>query len=449
MKRFKTINVITVILLLCAIGLTYHAYKRVAEETSSPVYVVPLRGTISGGTADFIRRAIRDAEKHQARSILVELSTFGGDSDAMKEIGEILDKTVIPLYTFVDGKAISAGAYIAMAGEKVAMTPASVMGASQPRKVISGEPLPEKELSAFRKLFRAQAESRARKTGVELNPLIAEAMVDQEIAIPDVTLKGKLLTLTAKRAVELKYADFIAENRNDVLMQLELADARIVQVHQTPVEGLVRILTDPFFSLFLLTIGFTALIIEVFTVGFGIAGTIGITSILLFFGARILSGLAGIEVIFLFILGIVLLAVEIFVTPGFGVSGALGLASVGASVVLSYSNSSQAWLSLGLSTIWTLVFVAGSMQFLQRSGVFRRLTLQTAQSREEGYTAVPVYQDYVGQEGVVLNTLRPAGTGEFAGERLDIVSEGEYLTPGTRVRIIRVEGRRIVVRSID
>ena len=448
MKRFKAVNVITIILLLCAIGLTHLAYQRVAEETSSPVYIVPIKGTISGGTADFIRRAIRDAEKHQARAILVEISTFGGEIGAMKEIGETLDKTVIPLYTFVDGKAISAGAYIAMAGEKVAMTPASVIGASQPRN-IKGDPLPEKELSAFRKLFRAQAEARALKTGVELDPLIAEAMVDQEIAIPDVTLKGKLLTLTAQRAVELKYADFIAENRNDALMQLELADARIVQVHQTPVEGLVRVLTNPYFSPFLLAIGFTALIIEVFTVGFGVAGTIGISSILLFFGARILSGLAGIEVVFLFILGIVLLAVEIFVTPGFGVSGALGLASVGASVVLSYSNSSQAWLSLGLSTIWTLVFIAFSMQFLQRSGVFRRLTLQTAQSREEGYTAVPVLQDYVGLEGVVLNTLRPAGTGEFAGERLDIVSEGEYLTPGTKVRIIRMEGRRIVVRSID
>lgn len=447
-KGSKKFNLVTVMLLLFAMGVTYLAYNRTLTETSPPVYVIPVEGDITGGMADFLRRAVKEAEQNKAQAILVEISTFGGGLDAMKEMGEILDEVDIPIYTFVKGKAISAGAYIALAGDKIVMTPAAVMGASQPR-TREGKAVAEKELSATRKIFRAQAEHRADKTGNNLDPLIAEAMVDPEIEIPGVIAKGKLLTLTAKRAMELKYADAIAEHRNDALVQLGLEDSRLVQVTQTPVEGLVAFLTHPYVSPLLLTIGFTALIIEVFTVGFGLAGTVGITSILLFFGARILSGLAGAEVLILFFLGIILLVVEIFVTPGFGVAGLLGLASVGGSVFLSYSNSSEALLSLSLSTVWTLVLAAFLCQYLYSSGLFRKFALQTAQTKEEGYTAVPTYDAFLGKEGLVLSTLRPAGTAEFNGERLDVVSEGEYLTPGTQVKIVRTEGRRIVVRKVE
>jgi membrane-bound serine protease (ClpP class) len=444
----KRVNPVTVIILLFAMIVTYLAYNRTLTETSPPVYVIPVKGDLTGGMADFVRRAVTEAKREKACAILVEISTFGGSVDAMKEIGEILAEVELPVYTFVNGKAISAGAYIALAGDKILMTPAAVMGASQPRTV-QGKEVPEKEMSAIRKIFRAQAEARAARTGLELDPLLAEAMVDPEIEIPGVIAKGKLLTLTAKRAVELKYADYIVENRNEALARLGLGDTRIVQVTQTPVEGLVAFLTHPVVSSLLLTIGFTALIIEVFTAGFGLAGTVGIVSILLFFGARILSGLAGVEVLLLFFLGLILLVVEIFVTPGFGVAGIAGLASVGASVFLSYSNSSEALLSLGLSTVWTLVLAAFLFQYMKSSGLFQRLALQTAQTKEEGYTAVPTYEAYVGKEGLVVGTLRPAGTAEFDGERLDVVSEGEYLEAGTRVQIVRTEGRRIVVRKIN
>lgn len=438
----------TSILLLAAIGLTVMAYRRTERHIASPVYVISLRGTISSGTAEYLRRALHDAEANKAQAVLLELSTFGGEINAMKEIGEVIDAVSLPVHSFVDGKAISAGAYIALSGKKVLMTPSSVMGASQPRTV-DGTPLPEKEMSAFRKIFRARAEARSRATGVALDPLVAEAMVDPELAIPGIIDKGKLLTLTAERAVELGYADGIANNRNEALAQLDLATARLVVIRPTPVEGLVRFLTDPYVAPFLLTIGFTALLIEVFTAGFGLAGIVGISSILLFFGARILSGLAGVEVLFLFLLGIVLLVMELFVTPGFGVTGVLGLASIGGSVFLSYSNSNEAWLSLGLSTVWTLVLMAITLQVLNKSGLIQRMALQTSQSRAEGYTAVPGFDEFIGREGIAISTLRPAGTGEFDGERLDIVSEGDFILPQTKVKIIRVEGRRIVVRALE
>lgn len=445
-SKFK-IHWATLVLLAAAMGLTFMAYRRTEDHIASPVYLVTVRGTISSGTAEYLRRALRDAEANKARAVVLELSTFGGEINAMKEMGEIIDASPVPVDTFVDGKAISAGAYIALAGRRVIMTPAAVMGASQPRR-IDGQPLPEKELSAFRNIFRAQAEARARNLDVELDPLVAEAMVDPEIEIPGITEKGRLLTLTAKRAVELGYADSMANNRSEALAQLELNEARLVVIQPTPAEGLVRFLTDPYVAPILLTIGFTALLIEIFTAGFGIAGIVGVSSILLFFGARILSGLAGVEVLFLFLLGIILLILELFIA-GFGVAGILGLISIGGSVFLSFSNSQEAWFSLGLAVVWTLVLMVFSLQLLGKSGLMGRIALRTALSRDEGYTAVPGYEDYVGKEGTVSNTLRPAGVGVFEDERLDIVSEGDYILPGTKVRIIRVEGRRIVVRPIE
>ena len=220
-----------------------------------------------------------------------------------------------------------------------------------------------------------------------------------------------------------------------------------VEIEQTPVEGMVRFFTDPYISSILLTIGFTALIIEVFTAGFGAAGIVGITSLVFFFGARFFSGLAGFEVFLLFILGLILMVAEIFVIPGFGIPGFLGLVAIGGSIVLSYATSSQGLAALGLSLVWTFFLVSLALQFLKKSGFFRRIVLQTSLSGEGGYSAVPAYREYIGKSGRVVNPLRPAGVVEFEdGERLDVVSEGAFIAGGEEVKVVKVEGRRIVVR---
>ena len=241
----------------------------------------------------------------------------------------------------------------------------------------------------------------------------------------------------------------IAKNRNEAVLALGLSHLTPVEIQQTPVEGLVRFLTDPYISSLLLIVGFTALIIEVFTAGFGVAGVVGILSLLSFFGARFLSGLAGSEVFVLFILGLILLAAEIFVVPGFGIPGILGLLSIGGSIVLSYATSSQGLVALGLSLVWTFFLVSLALQFLKKRGFFQRIVLSTSLSGQAGYSAVPLYQEYLGKTGKVVHPLRPVCVVELEdGKRLDVVSEGAYIPGGEEVKVVAVEGRRIVVRRI-
>ena len=215
------------------------------------------------------------------------LKTFGGYADSMTEIGDAISKSKIPVDVFVEGRAISAGAYIALCGNRIVISPDGVLGASQPL-VTDGTPAPEKTIAAFRKMFRAVAEARAQRKGIDLDPRIAEAMVDPAVEVEGVVAKGEILALTAREALDHNYADLMADNLNEAIIALGFEDLATVYVKQTPVESLVRFLTDPVISPLLLTIGFTALMIEVFTAGFGVAGIIGIISLfLIFWGAYV------------------------------------------------------------------------------------------------------------------------------------------------------------------
>jgi membrane-bound serine protease (ClpP class) len=408
--------------------------------------VIPLKGNISGGIADFIQRAIAEAEERQAEAILLELKTLGGYADSMTEIGDTISKAKIPVDVFIEGRAISAGAYIALSANRIIMSPEAVLGASQPL-VADGTPAPEKTMAAFRKMFRAVAEARAQKSGIELDPKLAEAMVDPTIEVEGVVAEGELLALTAQEAVTHGYADLIADNLNEAILKLGYEQLTQVTVQQTPVESLVRFLTDPVISPLLLTVGFTALIIEVFTAGFGVAGIIGILSLFLFFGARLFSGLAGMEVVFLFFLGLIMLVLEAFFIPGFGFAGIIGLIAMGGSIILSYATSGQGIASLGIALSWSLFIVSLVFQYLKGSSFLDRIVLKMAAEKEQGYSAVPTYEQYLGQVGVVVHPLRPSGVIELPdGKRLDVVSEGAYVQVGKKVKVIVVEGRRILVR---
>src|SRR5690554_4373662 len=285
MPKIKGVNLFTVFLLILALMFTFAVYRRVEEEDANTLYLITLKGAVSGGMADFLKRGLREAEDRRAEAVMVELNTFGGFVDAMTEIADLITGSRLPVYIYIRGRAISAGAYIALSGHKIIMAPDAVMGASQPR-TLEGQEVPEKEMAAMRKMFRAAAEARAERTGVQLDPLVAEAMVDPEVEIEGVVARGELLVLTANTALELGYADLIAENRDVALSALGLDGLTIVQVRQTPVEGLVRFLTDPVVSPLLLSIGFAALIIELFTAGFGVAGVLGLTCLGLYFGDR-------------------------------------------------------------------------------------------------------------------------------------------------------------------
>lgn len=406
------------------------------ERLSQPiVYVVSIEGTIEPGLASYVKRVLNEAEAAHADAILVEVNTFGGRVDAATEIRDYILEFPGQSIAYVKGRAWSAGALITLAAEKIAMARTASIGAAETI------PKEEKQISALRGEFEATAENRGR------DAKIAAAMVDADISIEGVVREGKLLTLTAQRGKELGFIDLIAASREEVLAEFGLGEAKIADPVQNWAEKLARFLTDPTVSSILLALGFLGLLFEVTTPGWGVPGTVGVIALFLFFGGRLVIGLAGWGVIGLFILGFVLLLIEVFLIPGFGITGISGIISIFASLVLSFRNIREASFAISFAVVVSFLAIIVMAKRLGKSKAFGRLVLRTAEHTDDGYVATPVRQDYVGKVGYTLTFMRPSGTVIIDGERIDAVTEGDFLKEGCEIEVIKVEGPRLVVRA--
>lgn len=416
------------------------------KPTRGGIYRVPVRGVIELGLAPFIARSIAEAEKAGARAIVLDIETPGGRVDAAQQIVNALKESKIPTYAYVNRRAFSAGAMIALATDGIYMRNGAVMGAATPVDG-GGTKAPEKIVSAMRSEMRALAEARG------LDPRVAEAMVDEQLGVPGVVEKGKLLTLTTAEAVRVGYATEVAD-WNALMLELRSVGAPVTSAKVNWAEGLVRFFTHPLVAPMLLSLGFLGLLIEFKTPAFGLAGVGGLILLGLFFGSHYLVGLAGWEELMLLGGGLSLIAVEMFVLPGFGFAGVVGSLAVLGSVYLSLVThlSSEADMSQAagiLSAALLVVIVAGwaLLRALPRSGRFARSGVLHGNNlnRTAGYISNPIRDELVGATGVALTDLRPAGAAQFGDERLDVVSDNVWISAGTPVKIVRSEGYRHVV----
>ena len=407
---------------------------------------VPVHGVIELGLAPFVARSIREAEAEGARAVILDIETPGGRVDAAQQIVNAIKEAKVPVYAYVNRRAFSAGAMIALAAERIYMRPGSVIGAATPITG-DGNKASEKIVSAMRSEMRALAESR------KLDPRIAEAMVDESIEIPGVVEKGKLLTLTTEEAVRLGYAQPVA-NWTALMAELKSVGAPVREADVNWAEGLVRFFTHPLVAPLLLSLGFLGLLIELKTPAFGMAGVFGAICLGLFFGSHYLVGLAGWEEMMLLVAGLALIGVEMFVLPGFGVAGVLGsigvLGSVYLSLVSQFSSEADMSQAAGVLSAAILIVIVGAwalLRTLPRSGRFARsgVMLGDATDRATGYISSPVRDELVGATGVALTDLRPSGAAQFGEERVDVVSDSSFIGAGTPVRIVRSEGYRHVV----
>ncbi len=380
--------------------------------------------------------------------MIIDINTPGGRIDAAWQIVDAIQNSPVPVYAFVD-RALSAGAMIALAAEAIYVEPGATIGAATP-VTGEGQKTSEKMVSAMRSEFRALAEARGR------DPRIAEAMVDEEIEITGVVEAGKLLTLTADEALDLGYAKGMHSSLNDLVRELGQRPSDVTTIQPNWAELIVRFLTNPVVAPLLLTLGFLGLLFEVKTPGFGFGGLAGLIGLSLFFGAHLIVGLAGWEELMLITAGLVLIAVEVFIIPGFGVAGTLGIVSVGAGVVLSMLGRFPTLTDMGFAfsavvaaMIITAVFAYAFLRHLRWSRRLGGLFLRQATAKEAGYISGDVRSDLVGQHGTAATTLRPAGVGMFGDERIDVVTEGPWIEAGRSIQILRSEGYRHVVREVD
>ena len=413
------------------------------------VFRVPVTGTVDMGLAPFIERAIREAEGAGVSVVVLDIDTPGGRVDSAERIADAISDSGVPVYAFVNRRAFSAGALIALATQGIYMRPGSVVGAVTPVDG-SGTKAPEKIVSAMRSEMRALAEARG------LDPAIAEAMVDESLAVPGVVDAGRLLTLTTDEAVRIGYATE-TEDFATLLDELGVAGAEVTDFGVNWAERFVRFFSNPVVAPFLLSLGFLGIVGEGKTATFGLAGLAGALSLSLFFGSHLILGLAGWEDLLLVGAGALFVAAEVLLIPGFGLFGVLGIAGIAGGIYMSLLGSlptaadfSQAGSVLSATLVillvsgWALLRHLPKSTRLFQSGIF----LGTRTDRAIGYESSERRTDLVGAEGVAATDLRPSGVGIFDDERVDIVSQSEWIQEGTPVLVVSAEGYRRVVRPI-
>ena len=419
-----------------------------AVMANQKVVVIPVNGEIDKGLSFFLQRQLRRAEKEDIKALILEVNSNGGLVTAAQEMKDALLRSKVTTVAFVNGRALSAAALVSIACNRIYMAPGAEMGAATPimlmgNGVKAAEP---KFVSAFAAEFSSTAEARNRE------PKIAEAMVDANHAtIEGLCPKGQIMTLTTENAFKHGYCDQVTANIESVLRALALEKATVERVEPTSSEIFARYLTNTAISPLLFTIAFWCMIIEFHVPGFGFFGIVSIVCYALFFGGYLFAYMAGYEVLIAFLIGIVLLLLEIFVIPGFGVTGISGILCLCFSVVQLYGGFLKSIYAIGWLLLYTVIAVSILYKLAPKLGLFRKLINKKTMGTEEGYVAVDVnaYDNLLGVQGVTLSICRPSGKAKFGSERYDVVSEGDFIEKGETVIVRKVVGTKIIVSKLE
>ncbi len=402
---------------------------------SGPVYVVPIDGVVDEGMAHYVARAVEEARANHAAAFVLDVNTPGGLVAAAFEIRDSVLDAPMPTLAYVSQRAYSAGALITLSARSIVMAPGSSLGAAEP---IPNDP---KHVSALRAEFASTAARNHR------DPTLAAAMVDKSVAAPAYKKTGAILSMTADEAVRAHIADGIAPTLDDALATAHLPDNAHVVAQYTLGERLARFATSPEASGLLLSLGVLGLLIEMQTLH-GIAGAIGVGALALFFGTHVYAGFSDGFVVALGVAGLIGILFELHVVPGHGLAGGLGALALVAAVVLAFGVPFifVAVQAIAFAIVLSPLVYAVSTRMLPENAFFRRLALTAAQGPD--YVAGLDHSALVGRAGFATSYLRPAGVASFDGKRVDVLTEGDFVPAGSPVRVNRVEGSRVFVRSV-
>ncbi len=425
-------------------------------QAQTKVFTFSIDEQIAKPAKERVALALEEAATANVDLIILHLNTFGGELEAADEIRTMLLKSETPIYAFIDVNAASAGALISIACDSIYMAPGASIGAAS---VVNqtGEVLPDKYQSYMRSLMRATAITNGR------DPDIAQAMVDPDIYIEGIIDSGKVLTFTTQEAITHNFCEGEADNIEAILVQQNITNYEIVEQKLSWIDLIVLFLMNPMVSGLLIMAIIGGVYFELQTPGLGFPIIVALTAAILYFAPFYLNGLAEYWEIALFIVGIILLIVEIFVVPGFGIAGILGIISILVSLVLVaiYNVGFDFSLTLPSDILKrvALVFISIFTGFIAAIVLAKRLltassshstlghiALNTEMGKEEGYLSQDAALfDYVGMEGETVTILRPSGRIKVNGEILDAVAQSGYIEKGEKINIISFENSQFTV----
>lgn len=400
-----------------------------------------------------IQLALKRAKEENADLVLIHMNTYGGALQDADEIRQAILNFDKPVWVFIDKNAASAGALISISCDSIYMTPGSSIGAAT---VVTsqGDAAPDKYQSYMRSIMRATAEENGR------DPHIAEAMVDQRIAIDSITQAGKVITFSADEAIKYGFCEGKFNTENALLAHYGLENATLVPYEKSASESIISFFLNPIISGILILIILGGLYFEMQTPGVGFPLAASLIALALYLTPYYLNGLAQNWEIAALIIGIVLIGLEIFVIPGFGIAGISGIIlTVGGMILIMVNNqwfdfsfvNGDKLLAATLSTLLgmmgaIIVMLLGSAR-LANSRFFEKIALQTSQKKEEGYNIHQRSESFIGKEGTVYSKLRPSGKIEIEGDIYDAFTRGEYLDVDTAIVVIDEIGSSLRVKE--
>lgn len=435
------------------------------------VYKIDIKKDIGSTTWLYVQKGFDEAATVNATSILIHMNTYGGEVLYADSIRTKILNSKIPVYVFIDNNAASAGALISIAADKIFMRPGANIGAAT---VVNqtGEQMPDKYQSYMRATMRSTAEAHGKDTIINGNdttfrwkrdPLIAEAMVDERTVVPGLIDSGRTLTFTAQEAIKYNYCEGLANNVEEVITkQLGITDYELISFKPTTYDNIKGFLMSSVFQGILIMLIIGGIYFELQTPGIGFPLGVAILAAILYFAPLYMDGLAANWEILLFIIGLVLVALEIFVIPGFGIAGISGIIFIITGLTLSLLDNvnfdfepvnAGAFRAALLTVILGLTGGFGLVIYLTHKigtkGIFSKMALSTTMQNDEGYIGVPITgRQYIGHEGIATTVLRPSGKVRIEDEIFDAVSEDGFIEKNEKVIVLKYESGQVYVRRL-
>ena len=430
---------------------------------SDVVYRVPIEGTIDLGLPPFIQRTLEDAESNEATAVIFDINTFGGRVDAATQIKDAILGADILTIAFINRRAISAGALISLSCEKIYMTGGGLIGAATAVDM-TGKKGSEKVISFMREEMASTAEKRGRSKE------IARGMVDEELTFTHLVIggdsikvddiegrkDGKLISLTTEQALKYKIADGTAENMEALLDSLGYSSVQTIETTENWSEAIVRFLTNPVVASLLTTFGFLGILFELQSPGWGIPGFVGLACLILSLSASYIAQLATMSDMLFVLTGLALILLEVLVIPGFGIAGlgGIGLMIYGLYLLLlpdipvGEEVLGQAMDGFLIGLVGAVIGLVLLVKLMIKTKFWEQLTAPDTQKKEDGYSNTLGWESLQGETGIADTDLHPSGWVRVKDQRIFVVSEGEFIEEGNEIKILSVDGNRVLVREL-
>ena len=430
---------------------------------SDVVYRVPIEGTIDLGLPPFIQRTLEDAESNEATAVIFDINTFGGRVDAATQIKDAILGADILTIAFINRRAISAGALISLSCEKIYMTGGGLIGAATAVDM-TGKKGSEKVISFMREEMASTAEKRGRSKE------IARGMVDEELTFTHLVIggdsikvddiegrkDGKLISLTTEQALKYKIADGTAENMEALLDSLGYSSVQTIETTENWSEAIVRFLTNPVVASLLTTFGFLGILFELQSPGWGIPGFVGLACLILSLSASYIAQLATMSDMLFVLTGLALILLEVLVIPGFGIAGlgGIGLMIYGLYLLLlpdipvGEEVLGQAMDGFLIGLVGAVIGLVLLVKLMIKTKFWEQLTAPDTQKKEDGYSNTLGWESLQGKMGIADTDLHPSGWVRVKDQRIFVVSEGEFIEEGKEIKILSVDGNRVLVREL-